>query len=88
MPEGGTLTIRAATEANAVAVAFADTGPGMTEEQRARAFTGMLSTTKEKGGGLGLAIVAKVAEAHGGQVEVDAHEGEGTTITFRLPVTA
>jgi len=88
MPEGGTLTIRAATEANAVAVAFADTGPGMTEEQRVRAFTGMLSTTKEKGGGLGLAIVAKVAEAHGGQVEVDAHEGEGTTITFRLPVTA
>ncbi len=88
MPEGGTLTIRAATEANAVAVAFADTGPGMTEEQRARAFTGMLSTTKEKGGGLGLAIVAKVAEAHGGQVEVDAREGEGTTITLRLPVTA
>jgi len=85
MPEGGTLTIQASAGARGVEVSFADTGPGMTDEQRERAFTGMLSTTKEKGGGLGLAIVAKVAEAHGGQVDVDACEGEGTTISLRLP---
>jgi signal transduction histidine kinase len=87
MPEGGTLTISSVVDDSKIAVAFTDTGPGMTEEQRERAFTGMLSTTKEKGTGLGLAIVAKVAEAHGGRVEVNAREGEGTTITFRLPVT-
>ena len=56
----------------------------MTDAQRERAFTGMLSTTKEKGGGLGLAIVAKVAEAHGGRVELESKEGCGTEITLCL----
>jgi signal transduction histidine kinase len=88
MPDGGTLTISTEVNDGKLVVAFSDTGPGMTEEQRDRAFTGMLSTTKEKGAGLGLAIVVKVAEAHGGQVEVETREGEGTTITLRLPVTA
>ena len=88
MPDGGTLTISSAEDEGTIAVIFTDTGPGMTEEQRERAFTGMLSTTKEKGAGLGLAIVAKVAEAHGGRVEVETREGEGTTITLRLPITA
>ena len=87
MPEGGTLVIGTTRDDTGVSISFADNGPGMTEAQRERAFTGMLSTTKEKGAGLGLAIVAKVAEAHGGRVEVDAREGEGTTIMFRLPVT-
>ena len=84
MPDGGTLTISSVVDDGKVAVAFSDTGPGMTEEQRERAFTGMLSTTKEKGGGLGLAIVAKVAEAHGGRVELESEEGWGTVITFCL----
>lgn len=88
MPDGGTLTISSAEDEGTIAVVFTDTGHGMTEEQRERAFTGMLSTTKEKGAGLGLAIVAKVAEAHGGRVEVETREGEGTTITVRLPITA
>jgi len=88
MPDGGTLTISSAEDEGTIAVVFTDTGHGMTEEQRERAFTGMLSTTKEKGAGLGLAIVAKVAEAHGGRVEVETREEEGTTITLRLPITA
>jgi len=88
MPDGGTLTISSAEDEGAIAVVFTDTGHGMSEEQRERAFTGMLSTTKEKGAGLGLAIVAKVAEAHGGRVEVETREEEGTTITLRLPITA
>ena len=81
MPEGGTLRITTRREDGELQVAFADTGPGMTDAQRARAFTGMLSTTKEKGGGLGLAIVAKVAEAHGGRVKLESVEGQGTEIT-------
>ncbi|SVE59639.1 uncharacterized protein METZ01_LOCUS512493, partial [marine metagenome] len=84
MPDGGTLRITTRREGSELRVAFADSGPGMTEAQRERAFTGMLSTTKEKGGGLGLAIVAKVAEAHGGRVELESEEGWGTVITFCL----
>lgn len=84
MQQGGTLQIATRVTEQGVAVTFTDSGSGMTEEQRERAFTGMLSTTKEKGGGLGLAIVAKVAEAHGGRVEVQSVPGEGTHIQFRL----
>ena len=84
MQQGGTLQIATKVTEQGVTVSFTDSGSGMTEEQRERAFTGMLSTTKEKGGGLGLAIVAKVAEAHGGRVEVQSAPGEGTRIQFRL----
>jgi len=86
MPDGGTLRIRTRHEGNELQIAFADTGPGMTEAQRALVFTGMLSTTKKKGGGLGLAIVAKVAEAHGGRVELDSEDGRGTVISLNLPL--
>jgi signal transduction histidine kinase len=86
MPEGGTLRITTrATEAS-LRITFADTGPGMSAAQQARAFTGMLSTTKEKGAGLGLAIVNKVTEAHGGQVELESDPARGTEITILLPV--
>ena len=56
----------------------------MTKAQQEQAFTGMLSSSKEKGGGLGIAIVTKVAEAHGGQLQVDSKPGEGTKITMLL----
>src|SRR5207244_2716809 len=57
MPQGGILTIvsrpvflpRAAAQPTYVAVEFADTGSGMTQEQRRRAFTSILTTTKARG---------------------------------------
>ena len=84
MQHGGKLQIATTAVEQGVTVTFTDSGPGMTEEQREYAFTGMLSSTKDKGGGLGLAIVAKVAEAHGGRVEVESVPGEGTRIILRL----
>ena len=85
MQSGGTLRIATHQAESTLQVTFTDTGPGMTEAQRERAFTGMLSTTKGKGGGLGLAIVAKVTEAHGGRLEVESELGQGTQITLFLP---
>ena len=84
MQHGGKLQIATTAIEQGVTVTFTDSGPGMTEEQREHAFTGMLSSTKDKGGGLGLAIVAKVAEAHGGRVEVESAPDEGTRIILRL----
>ena len=84
MQQGGKLKIVTTAVEQGVTVAFTDSGPGMTAEQREYVFTGMLSSTKDKGGGLGLAIVAKVAEAHGGRVEVESAPGEGTRIILRL----
>jgi signal transduction histidine kinase len=93
MPEGGSLTIftkafrlpRNSLHPTHVLVEFRDTGPGMPEEQRRRAFSSLLSTTKQKGTGLGLAIVGRVIEAHRGKVRIRSHPGKGTTISITLP---
>ena len=92
MPRGGSLTVTSRAvpgptqDAPAlVAVEFKDTGSGMTEEQRRRAFTSVLSTTKAKGTGLGLAIVGRVVETHQGEVKIKSRPGHGTSITVFLP---
>jgi signal transduction histidine kinase len=94
MPDGGRLTVRSRAlplnrgkgRATHVLVRFRDTGVGMTAEQRDRAFTSLLSTTKAKGTGLGLAIVSRVIEQHQGLVRVWSQPGKGTTIALILPV--
>jgi signal transduction histidine kinase len=69
-----------------IAVEFKDTGEGMTETQRRRAFSSVLATTKAKGTGLGLAIVARIIETHHGAIKIKSRPGAGTTITVLLPV--
>ncbi|HTL17601.1 MAG TPA: GAF domain-containing protein, partial [Patescibacteria group bacterium] len=93
MPEGGTLTItsrslppRRGKKPTHVAVDFADTGHGMSSEQRRRAFCSVLSTTKAKGTGLGLAIVARVVETHRGELKIKSKLGSGTTVSILLPL--
>jgi signal transduction histidine kinase len=94
MPHGGTLTItsralhrpREAVQPTHVAVEFKDTGQGMSQDQRRRAFSSVLSTTKAGGTGLGLAIVARVIETHRGKVKIKSRPGEGTTVSVVLPV--
>src|SRR5215475_12456603 len=94
MPRGGTLTVtsrplfmpRSAAKPAYVAVEFRDTGKGMNEEQRRRAFRSVLRTTKVKGTGLGLAIVARVIETHHGKIKIRSRVGEGTAVNVMLPV--
>jgi signal transduction histidine kinase len=93
MPQGGRLTLttravaaRGGDKPAHVAIDFKDTGEGMSEEQRRRAFTSLLSTTKAKGTGLGLAIVSRVIETHRGTVKINTRLGHGTTISVILPV--
>jgi signal transduction histidine kinase len=94
MPEGGSLAIvtrafrlpRNSLRPTHVLIEFRDTGPGMPEEQRRRAFSSLLSTTKQKGTGLGLAIVGRVIETHRGKVRIRSQPGKGTAISITLPV--
>jgi signal transduction histidine kinase len=96
MPGGGALTItsrslrlpRRSQQPTHVAVDFRDTGPGMSAEQRRRAFTSVLTTTKAKGTGLGLAIVARVVEAHQARIKIRSRLGRGTTVSVILPLYA
>ena len=94
MPGGGALTItsrllrlpRVSKQPTHVAVEFRDTGQGMSPEQRRRALTSVLSTTKAQGTGLGLAIVTRVAEMHHGQVRIRSRPGHGTVVSVILPL--
>ena len=62
-----------------------DEGPGLSAEDRDRAFEAFYST-KEEGTGLGLAVVQQIVAAHGGEVEIESEVGEGTTVRVRLPL--
>src|SRR5438876_387970 len=94
MPDGGKLTIASRTspppegqeKPDYVVVEVKDTGHGMTKEQRDRAFTSLLNTSKPKGTGPGLAIVARIVEAHRGKVAIKSSPGRGTTIGITLPI--
>jgi nitrogen fixation/metabolism regulation signal transduction histidine kinase len=87
MPDGGTLTVRTAAGADGVRIDVADTGPGLTDDQRTRLFTPYY-TTKRGGTGLGLAIVQGIVADHGGRVQVESAAGRGTTFTLVLPLFA
>ncbi|ATB36078.1 two-component sensor histidine kinase [Cystobacter fuscus] len=87
MPRGGVITVRTRTEDSGVVLSVEDTGEGMNARTRERAFDDFY-TTKTTGSGLGLAFVRRVVEAHGGRVALTSHEGRGTTVTLRLPVSA
>ena len=87
MPDGGALTIKTrALQSGQVAVAFKDTGGGMSQEQQQRAFKTVLSTTKARGTGIGLAIVGRIIETHHGQIRILSRPGRGTTLRITLPV--
>jgi signal transduction histidine kinase len=68
-----------------VALAIADSGPGIPAAVTARLFDPYV-TTKPGGTGLGLAIARQTVEAHGGTITAASAPGSGTTVTIRLPV--
>ena len=87
MPRGGSLLIATRNVASEAMIAVTDTGCGMSEEVKRRAFE-PLFTTKDlgKGTGLGLSIVHRIIEQAGGRIEVDSELGVGTTFRVFLPV--
>jgi signal transduction histidine kinase len=91
MPGGGRLSLAARLErgedAAAIALVVSDTGVGMPRESAASAFEPYFST-KEAGVGLGLSLVRRIVEGHGGRIALDSTPGQGTTVRVFLPVRA
>jgi two-component system, NtrC family, sensor histidine kinase HydH len=82
-PEGR-VTLRASTRDGGIEVDVDDTGPGVDPATRRRLFEPLI-TTKDRGIGLGLALVKRIAERHGGTVEYTDRPGGGARFTVRLP---
>ena len=68
-----------------ILIAITDNGPGMSEDVMERVFDPFY-TTRDKGTGLGLAVVQAVARAHHGTVWVESEEGAGSTFTIYMPI--
>jgi len=82
-----TLTSRPASGGEGVVLTFADTGPGIPLEIKAKIFEPFFTTKPPgKGTGLGLSIVYGVLQRHGGAIEVDNGPEGGTIFTINLPL--
>jgi len=84
MPDGGSLKIVFGVGDVYVDISFIDTGKGIAPDELGRVFD-PYHTTKAKGSGLGLMIVQRIIEEHGGEIELSSKPGEGTCFKIRLP---
>lgn len=87
MDAEGDLYVRGRLEGDAYCITFRDTGRGMTESARSQLFY-PFHTSFRGGTGIGMAIVYRIVEEHGGRMNVDSEAGKGTSITVSLPVAA
>jgi signal transduction histidine kinase len=84
LPEGGTVTLKAAAVGEYVEIAVTDTGVGMSAETQAQIFAPFFSL-KTKGTGLGLAVSKRIVDQHAGSLTMVSQEGQGCTALIRLP---
>jgi len=81
----GTIRIEITPVNGACQIVFADTGPGIPLDIRAKIFAPFF-TTKSRGTGLGLATAKRFIEAHEGRISIDCPPDGGTTIAVTLPL--
>jgi len=88
---GGHLTVSAQLDGNddfskEVVISVADTGHGVPREDLAKIFQPFFTARKKAGMGLGLSICERIIKNHGGKIEVESEQGQGTLFRIRLPV--
>ncbi len=82
-PPSGTVTLSARRDGGTLVLAVVDTGRGIDAATQKKLFTPFF-TTKEKGSGLGLALVRRLARDHGGDAKLTSVVGEGTRVEVSL----
>lgn len=86
MPKGGILTASVIRVRDRLEFRIRDTGVGIRVEDAAWIFD-LYFTTRGKGtAGLGLPLVQKIVEAHGGQIRWSRNRGQGTEVILEIPV--
>ena len=84
MPDGGRLSVSAGRENGWTRVRIEDSGVGIPAGDLPNVFR-LYFTTKKGGSGIGLAVVRRIVQLHGGDLSVDSSEGRGTVVTVSLP---
>ncbi len=84
MPHGGQLHVEAARTEDGVEIVIADSGVGIEPEMLEKIFD-LYVTTKKKGSGIGLSMVYRIVQLHGGEIKVESQTGDGTRFTIHLP---
>ena len=88
-PEGGKVEIETQLSSDRVWVRVRDTGPGIAEHELERSFERFYrgaGVQPRSGFGLGLPIAREIARSHGGDVEIEKSDGDGTTFRVYLPL--
>ena len=90
-PEGGRITITTTAEGDSLRIEVKDTGIGMTADEQKGLFTKFYRADNEEtrtvpGTGLGLWITRSIVEMHGGEIKIESRKGQGTQVSFSLPV--
>ena len=83
-PAGGRIELQARRDGAHIVVTVADTGPGIAADDLPHLFERFYRRS-EGGHGLGLAIVRRIVDLHGGEVQAHSAPGRGTEIRIRLP---
>jgi signal transduction histidine kinase len=84
-PKGGAVTVKSRANGNIAEVAVIDRGSGIDPAVMKNIFNPFF-TTKPTGVGLGLAIVSKIVDQHGGKIAVESRPGEGSIFCVTLPM--
>ena len=83
----GKLAIRTQKNKETIQIIITDDGPGIPEEIKDRIFEPFFTTKRVgKGTGLGLSICYGIIDQHGGTIQAESKEGEGSTFTVELPI--
>jgi two-component system, OmpR family, phosphate regulon sensor histidine kinase PhoR len=90
-PAPGEVEVDAAADDGLAVIRVRDTGIGIPEHDQKELFTRFYRASNAiarriPGTGLGLTIVATIVTGHGGELSLESQEGEGTTVTVRLPL--
>ena len=84
MSRGGRLSVKTGRLSDRATIVFHDDGDGIAPENLPYLFDPMF-TTKLRGIGLGLTVVRRTVEEHGGRIDIRSKPGLGTTVTIELP---
>ena len=92
-PVGGSVTVGVSRRGDRAVLEVTDTGMGIPASEQEHLFERFFRTTSAtrsaiQGTGLGLSIVKTIAQGHGGTIEFESVEGEGTTFRVELPLRA